>query len=959
MRLSGSEFGRANEATMSTDTAGIERDTEFGPFRLSPARRLLERNGIPVAVGSRAMDILILLVEREGEVVSKNELMARAWPNITVDENSLRVHIAGLRKSLAEAEGGIQYIKNVPARGYCFVAPTTRRAPARTSDPAAAVQADQVPRLPPRLDRIVGRADAIREISNLLEAKRFVTIHGPGGIGKTTTAISIGHTQLAAFAGAVHFLDLGEISEPRLIPSAMASFFKLSVQSSDPTPNLLAFLRSKRMLLILDNCEHLVAPVAALAERVFHEAPQVSILATSRETLQVEGEYVYRLPALECPSDGAEQSAKQVLSFPAAHLFVERVIASGHHFELTDNDAAIVAEICLKLDGIALAIELAAARVGAYGLRETATLLDNRLRLLWHGRRTAVPRHQTLTAALDWSHDLLDDSERRVLRRVSVFVGPFTLEAACDVASDDLSDRSQVVDIFWQLVAKSLISTEAGETDTLYRLLGTTRTYALEKLVEYGEADAVAARHALYCLTALEKADASDILRRHPGNIRAALEWSLLEGRDTELGVALASASARVFLELSLFSECLYWSEMALAAFGKTSLGARCELEIQVGLGLSLMLAKGHSERSMEALARGLQLAEALGDHLYQFRILSQLHSYCRRAGQFQRLTEIAQKALAVATRVNNPAMIGAANSLVGVSHQLVGSQIDARRHLEAALGAPRPNVSPNNYELQFHTRAKVSLARTLWLGGFPDQAVIAASEAAADPMARAHPVTFCIVMIWGLSVFHWVGDLLNAESMIDQLTAHAEQHGLTTYLAAGSALKGRAMVMRGQIGPGISFMRASLERLHESTYELYSTELNCTLAQELAKLGQAEEAFAIVDNDVEIAERNGYVLSIPELLRTRGRLLQDVSKEREAEDCFLRALDVAGRQSAISWQLRTSIALARLRARQGRHSEARSVLRDSYQRFQEGFETADLREAKQLLAELETVIGN
>jgi len=940
---------------MSTDSTGIDQTVAFGPFCLFPARRLLETKGAPVPVGSRALDILILLVEREGEVVSKKELMARAWPGITVDESSLRVHIAGLRKSLGEGEGGTQYIKNVPARGYCFVAPTSR--PSRDNGSAAspAGRADRPAGLPPQLGRMVGRIEAVREIAELLGAKQFVTIHGPGGIGKTTTAISVGHNELATFAGAVYFLDLGELSEPRLIPSAIASVFKLSVQSIDPTPNLLAFLRSKRLLLILDNCEHMVEPIAALAERIFHEAPQVSILATSRETLQVEGEYVYRLPALECPLDGGEQSAEQLLSYPAAHLFVDRVIASGHHLELTDSDAAVVAEVCRKLDGIPLAIELAAARVGTYGLRATATLLDNRLRLLWTGRRTAVPRHQTLTAALDWSYDLLDDSERKVLRRISVFVGPFTLDAACEVASDGSFDRTQVIDIFWQLVAKSLVSIETSDAATVYRLLGTTRTYALEKLIEYGETDEVAGRHARHYLAVLETPDAFDTLRRYQGNIRSALEWSLLGGRNTKLGVSLASASARLFIELSLFSECLSWTEQALAAIDNSSLGTRQELELQVALGVSLMLAKGNNERSMMALRRGLEIAEALKDYLFQFRILSHLHSYCRRAGHFHLLLGIAQQAHRVASRVNNEAMIGAANSLVGVSYHLVGSQIDARRHLETALRTPRTSTARlNDYALQFHARSRVSLARTLWMAGFPDQAISKAREAAGDPMARAHPVTFCIVMIWGLSVFHWVGDLLSAESMIDQLTTHAEQHGLTTYLAAGTALKGRAMVMRRDVEAGIRVMRESLDRLHANTYELYTTELNCVLAQQLARSGRTDEAFTIVDNDIGIAERSGYVLSIPELLRTRGELFQHAARAREAEECFLQAFDVAGRQSAVSWQLRTSAALARLWVRQNRQDEARRILHDIYQRFDEGFDTADLMDAKRLLTELE-----
>jgi predicted ATPase/DNA-binding winged helix-turn-helix (wHTH) protein len=938
---------------MSQDATESDESFAFGAFRLHPTKRLLETNGVPVKVGSRALDVLILLVEREGQVVSKKELMARAWPDITVDESSLRVHIAGLRKALGEGRG-VEYIKNIPARGYCFVAPAKRRSDGAGQAAADTRAADQSSRLPPLLGRMVGRSGTVQEISELLKSKQFVTLHGPGGIGKTTTAISVGHHELAAFSGAVHFLDLGELSEPRLIPAAVASVFKLSVQSTDPTPNLIAFLRGRRLLLILDNCEHVVETIAALAERIFREAPRISILATSRETLQVEGEYVYRLPALECPQDDAPRSARDVLSFAAASLFVDRVVASGHPLELSDSDASIVAEVCRKLDGIPLAIELAAARVGTYGLRETAALLDNRLRLLWKGRRTALPRHQTLTAALDWSYDLLNESEQRVLRRVAVFVGPFTLEAATEVASDDSLDGDQVVDLFCQLVVKSLVSTEVDGDTTLYRLLGTTRAYALQKLTEHGERDEVSHRHARHCLAMLEDPVSQHSASKQLGNIRAALEWSLLERRDTALGVALAAAAARPFIELSLFSECLTWAERALEASDASAFSPRHELELQAALGISLMLARGHNERSLTALYRALDLAQALGDQVFQFRILSHLHSYCRRAGHFDRLLGIAQQAHAVARSANDEVMTGAANSLVGVSYHLTASQSDARRHLEAAVRAPRSTVAGlNDYEIQFHARARVSLARTLWVAGFPDQALSKAREAVGDPIARSHPVTYCIVLIWGLSVFHWVGDLISAESMIDQLVTHSEQHGLTTYLSAGNALKGRAMVMRGEVDAGIRVMRESLERLHANTYELYTTELNCVLAQQLAKSGRTEEAFTIVDNDIGIAERSGYVLSIPELLRTRAELLQYSARETQAEECFRRALEVAGVQSAISWQLRTSAALARMWMQQNRCEDARRVLHDVYRRFDEGFDTADLADARRLLAEL------
>lgn len=482
---------------------GSDDSFSFGPFHLFPRRRLLLNGNKPLHVGSKALDILILLVERRGQVVTKQALMSHAWPGITVEESSLRVHTAGLRKVLGDGIDDASYIKTIPGRGYCFIASTSSTKPAERPHLDADTRPDPAPRLPPPLRRMIGRDDDVREISDLLTAKRFVTVHGPGGIGKTVAAISVGHAQFAAFGGDVQFLDLGQLSEAHIVQGALASMLGLPVRSDDPIPSLLTYLKERRMLLIFDSCEHLVDPLAALAERIFHEAPQVSILATSRETLQIEGEYVYRLPALACPSEDEQQSAEQVLSFPAARLFVERVIANGHPFELTDRNAPVVAQICRKLDGIPLAIELVAAGVRTHGLCQTAALLDDELPLLWRGRRTAHPRHQTLTAALNWSYDLLSETEQAMLRCISIFRGPFTLEAACEVGTDVSLDYSQVVHLIGQLIAKSLISAEISEGATLYRLLDTTRTYARGKLVDKGEADNIVARFGQHYLPSL------------------------------------------------------------------------------------------------------------------------------------------------------------------------------------------------------------------------------------------------------------------------------------------------------------------------------------------------------------------------------------------------------------------------------------------------------------------------
>jgi predicted ATPase/DNA-binding winged helix-turn-helix (wHTH) protein len=461
----------------------------FGPFQLFPRRRLLLRDGEPVEIGCKSFDILLVLAQSQGEVVDKRELLARVWSGVTVEEGALRVQMTSLRKAL----GDHWYIKTVAGRGYCLVSTAGLQETAGTATGAALHGEDASP-LPLPLDRIVGRSDDVRKISALLEAKRFVTVLGAGGIGKTTTAISVGHDRRESFAGAVHLIDLGRITESALLPRALASVLGLPVQSSDPTPEVLEHLRDRRMLLIFDSCEHLIEQSAVLIERIFHAAPRVNILTTSRELLRVDGEHAYRLSGLACPSNEDAQSAERVLSFAAPRLFVDRVTASGNRFELTDADAAAVARICRKLDGIALAINVAAVRAQTFGLSEVAGSLESRCWLLWRGHRTALPRHQTVAATVDWSYGPLGEPERTVLRRLSIFDGLFSLDAARVVACHGLPDAPDNLLIIDKLVAKSLLSFESANGLAGYRLLSSTRAYAIGKLRELGEFDAIAAR---------------------------------------------------------------------------------------------------------------------------------------------------------------------------------------------------------------------------------------------------------------------------------------------------------------------------------------------------------------------------------------------------------------------------------------------------------------------------------
>ena len=479
----------------------------FGPFHFFPARQLLLEDEMPVRLGSRALEILAALVERPGELVSKDELTRRVWPNTVVEESNLKVNVAALRRALGEGQPGRRYIATVSGRGYCFVAPVEHAEPG-TPSMRQGTAAEPAHNLPASSTRTIGRADTIHTLLGQLQRHRLVTIVGPGGIGKTTVALAAAEALIAAYEPRVRFVDLAPLQDPRFVPSAVASALGLTIHSGDAPAALIGYLREEQTLVVLDNCEHVIEAVASLAEQITSGAPGVHILATSREPLRVKGEQVHHLLPLEIPPKSCELTAAEALVFPAVQLFVERAAEILEGFELNDTDAPVVADICRKLEGIALAIELAATRIDALGARELSALLDDRFRLLKQGRRTAVSRHRTLAAALDWSYEFLPETERTILRRLSVFAGAFTLASATAVIAGSGILGPEVVESLANLVAKSLVSANVSGALAQYRLLDTTRAYALQKLAESGELEALERRHAERHRNLLEQAEA-------------------------------------------------------------------------------------------------------------------------------------------------------------------------------------------------------------------------------------------------------------------------------------------------------------------------------------------------------------------------------------------------------------------------------------------------------------------
>jgi len=465
----------------------------FGRFELSIGERMLRRDGRVLPLGGRALDILIYLVDRSGEVIAKQELIDHVWSDVTVEEGSLRVHVAAIRKALGDGQCGTRYIVNIKGRGYSFVGtvvPLTGNAEGRND------KFRHQGRLPMRPVMMIGRETVISKVSDKLRNGRFVTLLGPGGIGKTTIALAVGRAIAEEFGGEVYFVDLEGLTDPRHVVGAVATSLGLALKSKNPGLELVDLVRSRKLLIILDCCEHVIEAAASLAEQLYRQTEEIHVLTTSRELLKVKGEHCYRVLPLDCPPDGSAQTAHAVLRYPSVQLFVRCVAARAGSFVLTDEEAPFVAEICRKLDGMPLAIELAAGQAAALGIKSTVALLASRMGLLRLSHRTAVPRHRTLKATLDWSYDLLSDGERIVLRRIAPFVGHFTLEGARYVAGEIGAGTGEIFDAIAGLVEKSLIAIQIDETQEQYRLLDTTRAYALEKLEEHAEVDVVLCRHA-------------------------------------------------------------------------------------------------------------------------------------------------------------------------------------------------------------------------------------------------------------------------------------------------------------------------------------------------------------------------------------------------------------------------------------------------------------------------------
>lgn len=932
----------------------------FGPFRLVPRRQLLLLDGRPVKLGGRAFELLQLLVQRCGKLVSKDELMAAAWPGSFLHDSNLKVNMWSLRRSLGDTQIEPVYIATVARRGYKFIAEVQTSIGEVGNDLALAEPVSLS--TPPLLRGIVGREAEIADIADVLINTRHVTLAGAGGVGKTTVAVAAARVFASHCRDGMCFVDLTTISDPTLFGAALVTALGIRGNTDNSLAAVLDYLRPRQMLLILDNCEHVLPAATIFAGRFMTDTSPSRLLATSREPLGTATEHVVRLGSLASPKAGLAPTVDQAVRFPAVQLFVRRA-AEWSDYRFVDADCEAVAAICHSLDGLPLAIKLAAAQIGTFSPRELVEVLDQNLGFRATSAEGAPPRHETLMATIDWSFRLLSQKEAKLFSLLSVFSSTFDAEDAVFVAEAAGLTPTDVATALGSLVAKSLVTAQAKCAGLRYRLLDSTRRYAAERRQADPACNQALRRHAQRVLALFEQSEEewnwrepADWTQRYLGRIadlRAALSWAFGDEGDPALGIRLAVAAITLWSETSILSEAQGRLQAALALAKTIECDDLSKAKLACALGWSLFYARKMSNENEIAWLDAIAFAKRAKDMEYQQRALAGFAFYLLQIGNVARAISYLEESAELATRDRDSTATSEGDRALAWARAHAGELTESRQVLDRlaatySLAEGRSRKDAN--EVYRSITVRFNLPFVAWMQGQADYAARLARDAVDAADRSGHWVSQSNALgLAALPVSLEAGNLVALESFTERLRRNLERECIFRWVPVERYFSACLRDLRGDPN-AVDDIRAAIDELIECRFLMRIGSYLAVLTRALLRQGRLEEARKTIAQAIDHQERQGERWCRPELQRVEASILFHEGEPLRAEKRLQQALVEARAMGALTFELRIATDLAAHWIAAGRRARATRLLAPIYKKFTEGFETRDLVAASLVL---------
>lgn len=944
-------------AAPPASVTGADAIYAFEGFRLSPGRCLLTYRDRPVTIGSRAIGILATMVERPCELIGKEELLAAVWPEIHVHESNIKVNVSGLRRALRAVSGRDDFIKTIPGRGYLFTASVTRSeapAPAKVGAPPAA------PGEPP----IFGRERDLERVHRSVAAQRATTIVGAGGVGKTTVARAAASAMGRSFPDGVHYADLSKVHDGDFVGAVVAAAVGIAEIGRNVLDDIAASLAERRALLVLDNCEHVLAAAATAVDHLLSGTRHLTVLSTSREPLRCRGETVLRLEPLPVPNPDACASPEAALAYASTQMLIARAFPDGSGVD--DADIPALARIAARLNGLPLAIELAAAAASRLGLQQVEAMLSRRLDLLHDLTGSAPRRHVTLGAALEWSYGLLSPTAAAVLRAISLFRGEFGLCAAVHVVAGRGLEAIQVADRLHELCAKSLVHQRYHDGRMRYRLLDSTRAFGLDLLEVHGERAQVSNRHASYMLRLLAEAEeASRTGRGSYANlaewvhdVRAALAWAFGPAEDAVLAVRLAVGAVPLWIELSSPAECHETSERALARLDtipEPDQGMRARLLL--GMAIARAYLPGDAGLHRRTWELTLQAARSTDDVDLLAQVLS---GYARSetiAGRHTDAFRHINELRAISPLLKDGWATAEGDMLLAMGLVYTAEYAKALplfERLTERSGTAQAPFRRGSQMVAPRLQLAITFANALWLTGAPGRADVVTEAAARAALDTGHPLARCHALTMGtITIALRNGRSDRASRYAAELADAVARHGLTAMQPVSRCLRALAAFAAGETVRPEDFLAAA-DALASLPASRVRPVYLVMIADALATGGCFADAGLPISaawSRIEGSQREDWL--VPELLRVRAVIAGGIGDRAAAENLLSQSLDMANGAGALGWSLRSALGLARLLRDVDREREAAAVLSPALGRVRDGAGTRDFEEASALLAQL------